>query len=194
MLHLPDGEVLMHGDSTYDPAKAREYYLRTRKLKGRQKGVSVVPAGQSSASGPVTVSRAVTISYKGKSYKLSSKQYAEQKAYAAQRVGEIKTKIHKLESALKVKMAEARKNDAKSKKGPTAADKHQKAKDSAKYRDKHKQQLANKAKKSADKAKADHKKPDLNTVTGLKTAIKSAKSNLNKAVERQRALTTASKG
>lgn len=30
-------EILEHGEE-YDPIKAREYYLRTRKLKGRQKG------------------------------------------------------------------------------------------------------------------------------------------------------------
>lgn len=37
-MRLPDGTVLMHGTAPYDPAKARAYYLRTRKLKGRKKG------------------------------------------------------------------------------------------------------------------------------------------------------------
>lgn len=36
-MKLPDGSPLMHGRRPYDPAKAREYYLRTRKLKGRRK-------------------------------------------------------------------------------------------------------------------------------------------------------------
>lgn len=35
-MELPDGTILMHGSRPYDPAKAREYYLRTRKLKGRR--------------------------------------------------------------------------------------------------------------------------------------------------------------
>jgi hypothetical protein len=43
---LPDGSVLMHGDlehrAPYDPRKAREYYLRTRKLKGRERGAGGV--------------------------------------------------------------------------------------------------------------------------------------------------------
>lgn len=41
-MRLPDGTVLMHGDlehrQPYDARKAHEYYLRTRKLKGRDKG------------------------------------------------------------------------------------------------------------------------------------------------------------
>lgn len=53
-MRLPDGSILMHGDlehrAPYDARKAHEYYLRTRKLKGREKGnaeptpnVNVVP-------------------------------------------------------------------------------------------------------------------------------------------------------
>jgi hypothetical protein len=41
-MKLPDGTVLMHGDlehrAPYDPRKAHEYYLRTRRLKGRRRG------------------------------------------------------------------------------------------------------------------------------------------------------------
>ena len=35
---LPDGTTLIHEGRPYDPVKAHEYYLRTRKLKGRKKG------------------------------------------------------------------------------------------------------------------------------------------------------------
>lgn len=40
---LPDGTILTHTDAdgmthAYDPKKAHEYYMRTRKLKGRKKG------------------------------------------------------------------------------------------------------------------------------------------------------------
>jgi hypothetical protein len=37
-----DDSALFHA-GTYDPAKARAYYLRTRKLKGRKSGVAVAP-------------------------------------------------------------------------------------------------------------------------------------------------------
>jgi hypothetical protein len=42
---LPDGTILVHKDENgfthaYDPVKAHEYYIRTRKLKGRKKGAA----------------------------------------------------------------------------------------------------------------------------------------------------------
>jgi len=42
---LPNGEVLMHAKAPYDPKKAHEYYLRTRKLKGRKPGKGQPPPG-----------------------------------------------------------------------------------------------------------------------------------------------------
>jgi hypothetical protein len=39
-MRLPDGSILMHGTTPYDPRKAHEYYLKTRHLKGRKKGQS----------------------------------------------------------------------------------------------------------------------------------------------------------
>lgn len=43
---VPDDSALFHSGRRYDPVKAREYYLRTRNLKGRKKGSSeVAPAG-----------------------------------------------------------------------------------------------------------------------------------------------------
>lgn len=41
----PDDSALIHGRAPYDPAKAREYYLRTRKLKGRRTPRLVAPKG-----------------------------------------------------------------------------------------------------------------------------------------------------
>lgn len=47
-----DDSALLHANRVYDPAKAREYYLRTRKLKGRQGGSDNVPSGNRSGSRP----------------------------------------------------------------------------------------------------------------------------------------------
>lgn len=201
MLRLPDGETLMHGESAYDPAKAREYYLRTRKLKGRKKGVEEPLVGRGtprSAQSSIGRKRrtkgsgSVSITYDGMTYKLTPRQHAEQKAYAGMRVAKIKTRIHKLESALRVKMAETRKKEKAAKKPKSASDKRKAAKKSEKYRDKNQQKVKSQAKKSSEKKSS--KKSDTNTVEGLKTAIASAQRNLSKAVERQRALATASKG
>lgn len=46
-MSMPDDSALLHG-RLYDPQKAREYYLRTRKLKGRRAGSAEVPASQRS--------------------------------------------------------------------------------------------------------------------------------------------------
>lgn len=38
-MQAPDDSALLHAARPYDPTKAHEYYLRTRKLKGRKKGI-----------------------------------------------------------------------------------------------------------------------------------------------------------
>lgn len=45
-----DDSALFHR-AAYDPAKAREYYLRTRRLKGRRRGASDEPSGDRRGSG-----------------------------------------------------------------------------------------------------------------------------------------------
>lgn len=51
-MRLPDGTMLMHGRTPYDPVKAHEYYLRTRELKGRKKGPNAGRTGQLPAKTP----------------------------------------------------------------------------------------------------------------------------------------------
>lgn len=187
-MQLPDGTTLMHGVAPYDPVKAREYYLRNRKLKGRKKGVGRPPKGI-----PPGASNSFTVKVDGKAYKLSPKQLAEQKAYAAKRVMGIKKKLTLLNAELKKKMAEARGKDREAKKPDSAAEKSEKAKDSEKYRDKNKQTLKNKAKQAGSSKKSD-KKSDTDSVEGLKKTIEGAQKNLKAALNRQRVLSTATKG
>ena len=187
-MKLPDGTTLMHGSAPYDPVKAREYYLRTRKLKGRKKGVARPLKGKKPRR-----SKAFTVQVDGKTYKLSPRQLAEQKAYAEKRVLGIKKKLTQLNAELKKKMAEARKTEKEGKKPDSAAEKSEKARDSEKYRDKNKQELKNKSKKAASEEKST-KKPDIDSVEGLKKTIAGAQKNLKVAINRQRALSTATKG
>ena len=54
---LPDGTILVHTDENgfthaYDPVKAHEYYIRTRKLKGRKKGKAEDPKKQPKPAAP----------------------------------------------------------------------------------------------------------------------------------------------
>lgn len=171
-MRLDDGTILMHGKAPYDPAKAHDYYLRTRDLKGRRKGSSTFSV---SVAG-------------GQTFNLSPRQLTEQRVYAAKRVNEIKIKLAKLQSRLKEAMSEARKKKAKADKPATAAEKSKAARDSKKYRAKNKQQLATKAKVARDK-----KKKEADPVAELESKIGEIKKRLSAAISIQRSLAGATK-
>ena len=55
-----DDSALLHAVLPYDPIKAREYYLRTRNLKGRQGGVEQTPTSSSKSVVPVRIIKSVS--------------------------------------------------------------------------------------------------------------------------------------
>ena len=195
-MRLPDGTILMHARAPYDPVKAHQYYLRTRELKGRRKGRVQLPTDKSRpVVKPSLSKRAETFTVKldgGKTAKLTSQQLTEQKVYAAKRVADIKSKLAELNGLLKQRMAEARQAEAKAKKGPTAADKAEAARESKKYREKHQQELSTKRKAATEK-KPVPTKPTTDTVEGVKQVITEVQGRLKAAVERQRSLSSATK-
>ena len=174
-MKLSDGTILMHGSKPYDPVKAHEYYLRTRKLKGRKTGSTYVVKTRG-----------------GKTRTLTEKQLAEQKVNAAKRVSEIKKRLGDLTQELKKRMADAREAEAKSKRGPTAAEKSKAAREAKKYRDKNRQKLANK-RKSGGGSKKTTSSTRTDSVDELKQKVTKVKSILKAAVERQRSLSSATK-
>lgn len=80
-----DEDALYH---LYDPAKRREYYLKTRHLKGRKHGTVKAPK-------PRTKSRAEIAK--------------ERHAHLEQQVNELKARLEKLQAALKVLVEQAKK-------------------------------------------------------------------------------------
>lgn len=174
-MRLQDGTTLMHGKAPYDPVKAHEYYIRTRQLKGRKKGSSTFLVSKPS----------------GKTVTLTTRELAEQRAYAAKRINDIKLKLAELNSKLAVALREARDKKAKSereaKKPPTAAEKAEAARESKKYRAKNRQKIANTRKSAARKEKSKESDP----VEALQTKIGEIKKRLSAAVAIQRALTGA---
>jgi len=206
-MELPNGEVLMHGARPYDPKKAHEYYLRTRKLKGRRKGqynphlatLAKRLAGMSDEqiheeirkSNNPAEKKLIKIMLTRRQAKSTPpakpKATPEQRANAARRVSSLKSELADLERKLKEAVAKARKSAAKERRGPTQAEKSKKAKESKKYRDKHKQKLANKRKTAASKSKASGK-PKADTVTSLKKQVSEVKGRLDKAIQAQKAL------
>lgn len=49
-METPESFILRHARAPYDPVKAHAYYLRTRKLKGRKKGVASTPSNSNVAN------------------------------------------------------------------------------------------------------------------------------------------------
>lgn len=100
---MVDDSILLHDDliHEYDPVKAREYYLRTRKLKGRKKGTVDQPSGKNSGS---TKPKA---SVKKPVVKKTAKQ---KRAETEAQVAALKQRLEKLKEVLAklVKEAKAR--------------------------------------------------------------------------------------
>jgi len=207
-MDLPNGEVLMHAGRPYDPKKAHEYYLRTRKLKGRKKGqynphlatLAKRLAGMSDEQIHEEIRKSKNPAEKKlimimltRRQKIQGKAPAkpkaspEEKAAAARRVSSLQSKLADLNQKLKVAMAKAHKSEAKKKRGPTQAEKSKQARESKKYRQKHKQKLANKRKTAASKDKASGKSR-ADSVESIKSDIAETKGRLKKAIERQKAL------
>ena len=189
-MRLPDGTILMHADhAPYDPRKAHEYYLRTRKLKGRRKGSAQPPPAQRSQFGRKAAKpapkRHTQIS------DLSPQQKQEMRAYAAQRVKAAQSKLTELNKKLKEKMAEAKKAERDAKKPPTASEKAKAAREAKKYRQSHKTELKSKAKAARAKAGggSDSKgKTTSDSISGLKKQIAAAEKELAVAKAKQKAL------
>lgn len=189
-MELPDGTILLHAGKPYDPAKAHDYYVRTRKLKGRRKG-RALPASANSIKG-----KKLPSSNKNKA--LVIKDIKAQKKSAAARVEVLKKKLSLLNAELKKRMSAARKSEQKSrkakseaKKPDTAAEKSKQARDAKKYRSKNQQKISTKAKQAASKepkATKSKKPAKADSVEELKKTIDRVQKSLADAIAKQRAL------
>jgi len=137
---------LLHVALGYDPVKAHEYYLRTRKLKGRQPGSGKQPEGFAKANA-----------------NRHDSAKAKQKKELAARIQSLSAKLSKLEALIRKREHEAASEDRKGKakkeraakekdKPKSAADKAKAARENEKYRKKHHQQLKTKAKQASNKS------------------------------------------
>jgi hypothetical protein len=143
-MRLPNGEILMVTDASgirhiYDPVKAHQYYLRTRKLKGRKKGSAQPPAAGLGRKGPDPAVR------------------ARKKRELLARIANLEDKLQKLEALIKKKETEAKQAAKKSAddkrkaakeaaKPDTAAEKAKKAREAKQYRAKNQQKIKSKDK------------------------------------------------
>jgi hypothetical protein len=160
-VQVPINTELRHLAPGYDPAKAHEYYERTKKLKGRQRGSDQPPAARSQRSAQA-IAR------------------AQQKADFQNSIQNLQNRLDKLEKLIREKEAVLRRDKAQAKakarkekdKPETAAEKAKAARENKKYRDKHKQELKNKAKRDSGKSgggSKDSKKLDDMSIAKLKS-------------------------
>jgi hypothetical protein len=197
MLRTPteyDLQHLLHYAVGYDPVAAKEYYEKHKKLKGRKRGAAPPPATGRRPSGQ-DPRRGKTIG------KIHQDAKAKQKQELAARIQSLDGKLKRLEAKIRELRHEEAKEDRKSKakkeraskereKPKTAAEKAEAARESEKYRDKHKQELKSKAKKDRDKAGGDKKKSGSNTekISELKTIATRVKGQIAVAKQKLAAL------
>lgn len=142
-MKLPTGEVIRHEGRVYDPAKAHEYYLKNRKLKGRKPGKGFERGPQGGRQSPVPT-RGPQVGRTG--------GRAQQKRQLATRINDLEGKLAKLHDLIQKKEAALKRSQAEAKKKPSASDKSKNARESKQYRQKHKAKLKAQAKKAAAKS------------------------------------------
>lgn len=173
----------------YDRVKAHEYYLRTRKLKGR-KPAAAKPALSSIKPGTHATPKKAGI---GKKASVATKKSpAQLRSDAQARVASIKGRLAKLESALKALLKETKSSKTKTKTPEkaatkskstsdthlTAAQKNAKKRANKEYYDKHK--------KPAEKKTGTHEMTDEQKIEHLRSQIRQARAQLKAAVAQAR--------
>lgn len=172
---LPNGTIA-HINMDYNPQKAHEYYMRTRQLHPRTtKGETKQPVGRHHTT---------RTSSQRNTTKTNSQHSSEQRAYAAQRVSELKSRLTELTTELRSRLAAASKRGTSSNKKPTVQSKQKAAQQSKRYRDTHKQKIATQRKQAAAKT---HGVSSLST-DEIKREIVNIKNKLKAAVAAQQHL------
>jgi hypothetical protein len=151
MMKTPINTELRHLAPGYDPQKAHDYYVRTRKLKGRQPGAAPQTSGVGAERR--TAPRRPHPQHSNR---------AKQKQELASAIKDLQLRLNKLEELIKKKeetlkkdqsLAKKKNQTAKEKDKPkSAADKAKAARENKKFRQKHKQSLKTKAKQAAGKS------------------------------------------
>jgi hypothetical protein len=178
---------LLHG--FYDPVKAHQYYLRTRKLKGRKKGSALpAPSGQEPGRQPDPAVR------------------ARKRREIAARIANLEQKLNKLEALIKKKETEEKQASKKSAakkersakeaaKPDTAAEKAKKAREAKQWRAKNQSKVKSQSKEAPGKSggssktsSAEPKKSSGASVKELKSLATKVRGQIATAKTRLRSL------
>lgn len=177
-----DDSALLHMKADYDPAVARAYYLRTRKLKGRRRGQEDPTTNRSSSSKTTLTKGSKPSSHlrlvsKGRQA-ASSERHAQQHAALKKRLGELQNLLRKLIAQAKDKNPPKSKS-SKDKEGGKKRD----STPDRKLTTKQKEDAKDRAKKSYEKNKKPAKKRD-NDSEDLQADIRAVREKI-RSIKRQ---------
>ena len=176
-----DDSYLLHYSKGYDPVKAREYYLRTRQLKGRRPA-----AGDYDAERGRKYYRQVQKMTGNEEYAATSearKQLEEQKAALKKRLERLDEVLAELVRAAKSRSG-IKTEPAKTKSDPedTPKDKASRNESAKKDTPLTSAEKAKKAKEAREQYQKENKGPSLSTeVKQLQTKIKAVQAQIEKA-------------
>lgn len=150
----------------YNPAKAREYYLRTRELKGRKKGSEKVTYEDGSV-GTKTQARGKTAWKDPRTGKTMQQIHKDARTKQRKELGDaiqkMEGRLKKLEALIKKRLQDEKSEDRKGKakkeraakeadKPKSAAEKAEVSRENEKYRDKNQQKIKSDSKKDSGKS------------------------------------------
>jgi hypothetical protein len=193
----------------YDPVKAREYYLRTRELKGRKKAKPKMHTYEDGSQVTVAENRRRSITAKtgidprtGKTREqIAREARAKARKRLSEQVGRLEDRLKKIEDRIREMERKEDSEDRKSKakkersakerdKPKTAAEKAEDAREAKKYRDKNQQKLKSDRKKDSKSGGGSSKKGSGQkaTVGDLKTLATKVKGQIAVAKQKLAAL------
>lgn len=180
-----DDSALFHG--TYDPVKAREYYLRTRELKGRKKGTQTKLVGREARDKIQPYKKPSVAKPKANSNAARRAELKAQKAALEKRLERLKEVLEQLVDAAKARSGVKKKESEKGKAPETPKDKA----DRNAAEKKRKPETASQKKERAKKAKEQYEKENPGSLSEdieiLKEQIKDIQAKVQKAMEQSKA-------
>lgn len=170
-------DVLAHA-GTYDPAKARAYYLRTRELKGRRRGMTKTTTSTRDRSGPSPPAK---------------KTPTQRRGEAETRVAELEARLERLRDVLEELVEAAKKRSGVD----TKPNKSEKSSDNSKTNESKKgEKLSVSEKKEAAKRSQEYrdKNPSLNnqarelssSIEDVQEQIRDARARLKGSIDKAR--------
>lgn len=181
-----DSDILVHRYD-YDPVKAREYYLRTRKLKGRPKAAPKQTISRSTAvARPAPVARSGGKPNRADTKSRQAELRAQKKALQ-KRLERLREVLEELVDAAKKRSGgNPNKKDEKDKAPETQADKADRNKDEKSKKPLTAKQKREKAKKAKDAYEKEHPNTLSQDVEILREQVKDIQHKIEKAVAEAR--------